>query len=528
MSFNSAVLNYERNETMLSGKHFKRKTMITAYESDVVPVVEEPLDPDLLYYYDFSSQNYTEEKVSKNPLFKLYEHTFATFRPQVIDVWGNRGVRAGYNGLTIQANNAGNPFPVGSLDNIAQDNLTFLFEYSLSGGLDLRENISYKSAMLFLITEISYKFGTIASSLDPDDENQPSGIHSTITSKDERQIERAMTTNTTSSNFNIYSHRPTHYSYYSAGSYEHRTKAVQGEFPYCVNADRHQLAFGYRTKEDGKKYFFIRHHKKVYLEKLIGIAEQRKIVYNRHLPLVSFREREEDGNCVLKNIKVFNRFLEDDEIEDKIDRFPFLYHHIVENQCYINTSHANITKVIDFNHVLYLQYNNDIVVYSKITVGYGIDMSSPVIWYEYELEIRSSASTFGIEFFNNFINASYINTNNYFNSSFSGLSFGVDGNQLIKFKCGNTITTTGITFPLNTKKYLSFAYTSTEVKFYYDKTLIGTVLKSADDSLWTHLESQTGETRFGVFNLGSSGNRAHFLVRHSFTEDRGALNNEVL
>ena len=527
MSFNSAILNYERNETMLSGKHFKRKTMITAYESDVVPVVEEPLDPDLLYYWDFSSQNYTEEKVSKNPLFKLYEHTFATFRPQVIDVWGNRGVRAGYNGLTIQANNAGNPFPVGSLDNIAQDNLTFLFEYSLSGGLDLRENISYKGAMLFFTCDLSYKFGTQASSLDEDDPLQPSGIHTTITSKDERQLERAMTTNPTIANFTIYAHRPGHYSFYGAGSFEHRTKTVEGEFPYCVNADRHQLAIGYRSKPDGKKYFFIRHNK-VYLEKVIGETEQRKIHYNRHLPLITFREREEDGNCILKSIKVFNRFLEDDEIEDKIDRFPFLYHHIVETLNYQNTSHANITKVIDFNHVLYLQYNNDIVVYSKITVGYGIDMSSPVIWYEYELELRSTSSTFGIEFFNNFFNASYINTNNYFNSSFSGLSFGVDGNQLIKFKCGDTISTTGITFPLNTRKYLSFAYTATEVKFYYDKQLVGTVLKTDDDSLWTHLESQTGETRFSVFNLGSSGNRAHFIVRHSFIEDRGALNNEVL
>jgi hypothetical protein len=91
MSFNSAILNYERNETMLSGKHFKRKTMITAYESDVVPVVEEPLDPDLLYYWDFSSQNYTEEKVSKNALFKLYEDNLSTFRPQVIDVYGATG-----------------------------------------------------------------------------------------------------------------------------------------------------------------------------------------------------------------------------------------------------------------------------------------------------------------------------------------------------------------------------------------------------------------------------------------------------
>jgi hypothetical protein len=528
MSFNSAVLNYERNETMLSGKHFKRKTMITAYESDVVPVVEEPLDPDLLYYWDFSSQNYTQEKVSKNPLFKLYEDNLSTFRPQVLDVWGNRGVPAGYNNRTIQANNNGSSFPVGSLDNISQDNLTYLYEYSFSDGLDLKENISSRSVPLFFIPNLCYKFGTTASSSDPDDPLQPSGIESSINSKDLRQFERAMTTDPTNPNFNIYSHRPAHYSFYNAFSYDHRTKAVQGVFPYCVSAQRHQLAFGYRTKEDGNKYFFIRHNK-LYLEKVIagGDATERKIHYNRHLPLITFREREEDGNCVLKYIKVFNRFLQDDEIENKIDQFPFLYHHIVEAGNYHKNSSGSIGTVITFNHVSYFQFNGDSSVYAIITTGFGIDMSSPVIWYEYELELGSSASTFAIEFFNNFANNSS-HTNNYFNSSFSGLSLGVDGNQLIKYKVGDTISTTSITFPLNTKKYLSFAYTATEVKFYYDKTLIGTVLKSTDDSLWTHLESQTGETRFGVFNLGSSGNRAHFIVRHSFIEDRGALNNEVL
>ena len=44
MSFNSAVFNYERNETMLSGKHFRQKTMVTAYETDNVknePVIHE-------------------------------------------------------------------------------------------------------------------------------------------------------------------------------------------------------------------------------------------------------------------------------------------------------------------------------------------------------------------------------------------------------------------------------------------------------------------------------------------------------
>ena len=50
MSFNSAVYNYERNETMLSDKPFKRKTMVTHYEQEIVDV--EPAigyDPDLVY-----------------------------------------------------------------------------------------------------------------------------------------------------------------------------------------------------------------------------------------------------------------------------------------------------------------------------------------------------------------------------------------------------------------------------------------------------------------------------------------------
>ena len=413
------------------------------------------------------------------------------------------------------------------MDNIAQDNLTFLYEYSFSDGLDLKENISNRSVPLFFIPNLCYKFGTTASSSDPDDALQPSGIESSINPKDLRQFERAMTTDPNNPDFNITAYRPAHYSFYNANAYDHRTKAVQGVFPYCVSADRHQLAFGYRTKPDGNKYFFIRHNK-LYLERLMGDASTTKIHYNRHLPLITMKEREEDGNCVLKSIKVFNRFLEDDEIEDKIDQFPFLYHHIVEAGNYHKTGNSSIGTVITFNHVSYFQYNGNSSVYAIITTGFAIDMSSPVIWYEYELELGLSASTFGIEIFNNFTNTPPSNTNNYFSSTFSGLSLGVDGSQLIKFKCGNSITTTGITFPLNTKKYLSFAYTATEVKFYYDKQVVGTVLKTDDDSLWTYIESQTGDTRFGVFNLGSSGNRSHFLVRHSFTEDRGTLNNEVL
>ena len=530
MSFNSAIYNHQNPGNMTSGESFSKKTMLTAYESDVVAVVEEPLDPDLLYFYDFSSENYRDEKVSKNSLFQLYEPDLSTFRPQVTDVYGNKGVQPAYNGRKIQANNSNNPFPVGSLDNISQDNLTFLYEYSLSGGLDLRENISYRATMLFLIPEMAYKFGTEAVNSDPDDPLQPSGIQSSITGKDTRQSERAMTTNPNNSTFNISAHRPSHYSFYAANAYEHRAKCVQGEFPYCVSADRHQLAFGYRTKADGNKYFFIRHHDNVYLERLIGVAEQNHIHYNRHLSLLTFQEREGDGDCILKYIKVFNRFLEDDEIQGKIDRFPFLYHHLVDSSNYQNTTHANITKVVDFNHVLYLQFDDNIAVYSKITSGYGINhVTSPVIWYEYELELRNATNTFAIEFFNNFTNNSTY-TNNYFSSSFPGICLGVDGNQLLKFKCGNTITTTTTTFPLNTRKYLSFAYTATEVKFYYDKTLIGTVLKTTDDSLWNHLDTQTGETRFSIFNLGltTNGNRAHFIVRHSFTEDRGNLNNDVL
>jgi hypothetical protein len=395
MSFNTAVNSYKRASTMTGDEHFKQQTMLSAYESDLVPVVEEPLDPDLLFFYDFSSQNYTEEKVSKNPIFKLYEDNLTTFRPQVIDVYGNKGVKAGYNGRTIQANNGGNSFPIGTLDNISQDNITFLYEYSFSNGLDLRENISNRSVPLFFIPNLCYKFGTQASSLDEDDPLQPSGIESSINSKDLRQFERAMLTDPTNPNFNISAYRPGHYSFYNANAYEHRTKSVQGVFPYCVSADRHQLAFGYRTK-DGNKYFFIRHHKKVFLERLIGDAPENKIHYNRHLPLITFREREEDGECILKSIKVFNRFLEDDEIEDKIDRFGFEYHHIVESGNYQKTGSGDIGTVIDFNHVLYFQFNGDSGVYSNITPNYGIDMSSPVIWYEYELELRSSASTFGI------------------------------------------------------------------------------------------------------------------------------------
>jgi hypothetical protein len=87
---------------------------------------------------------------------------------------------------------------------------------------------------LFFIPNLCYKFGTTASSSDPDDALQPSGIESSINPKDLRQFERAMTTDPTNPNFNITAYRPAHYSFYNANAYDHRTKAVQGVFPYCV------------------------------------------------------------------------------------------------------------------------------------------------------------------------------------------------------------------------------------------------------------------------------------------------------
>ena len=518
MSFNSTVYNYKANETMFSGEHFSKKTMVTAYESDVVEQEDEveELDPDLLYYYDFSDTNYTEEKVSKNAMFQMSETNGSTIRPQVTDIYGVKGIKAsnrdyGANNF-LEVNNSSQSFPAGTFDNINPDNFTFRYEYSIEGGFNLRENISYKPTGLFIEPSFLYRFGTTASSTDQDDPLQPSGLSNTMNGKDEKSYLRAMNTDPTSSPFNISSFRPGGRQYQTLFG-QHRDQ-IQGTFPYCVNGTKHQFAFGYRTKADGL-YFFMYHNKQFKEEKMSSSLDV-KTHFNRHLSLIKFRERENDFIMVLHSIKIYNRFLEASEFDEFERRFPFLYHYIASDYVVDNTK---ITKVIDFSHVQYLQFLTDYASNSG-TLSTSLDFTKP-IWYEYEIELQSSTSTFGIEFFNVLNsqgNATYLQyTNNYFDSSWDGLAFGVV-NGLLKYKCGNTIQTTTTTVPLNQKKFISFLYTSTEVKFYYDKTLVATVLRSTDASLFTHCEALTESTRLSVFNLGASNNRVHFLVRHNNTD----------
>ena len=512
--------------------------MITDYEKEESGQTDIPdsgggtgvYDPDLLYYYDFSDTNYTEEKISKDSLYQLYESDLTTIRPQFTDIYGLTGVKASakdYNsGTYLEANNNNTSFPIGALDNISQENLTFRYEYSVEGGFDLWFNISSKSTYLFLEPAFLYRFGTSPSSTDPDDALQPSGISSQINCKDVRQYVRAMNTDPSNSTFNISSFRPVHTSFYSAiDAYDHPVPAVQGLFPYCVNGTKHQLAFGYRTKDDGNKYFFF-YHNKTYVEKLMG-SSSILTHYNRHLPLIKFRERENDGICNLHSIKVYNRFLEAEEFDDVVHRFPFLYHFVV-NAYY--SGYANLQSVIQANHESYLQFNDNCPMRIQNVVRTW-DLTQP-IWYEYELELVSGTSTFALEFFNLTSSQNSVYdalTTNFFNTTYLGIAFGVDKNQFLKYKAGSTIIQTTTTFPLNTKKYLSFYYTSTEIKFYYDKALLGTVLRTDDDTLFTHIEGTTSSLfNFGVFNLDVSGNRCHFLCRHTNNgTDLGTADNSV-
>ena len=540
MSFNSALYNYKRNETMLSGKHFRRKTMVTAYESDVVE--EEggqetgpTVDPDLIYFWDFSAANYTEEKITKDPIFQLTESDGTACRSQITDIYGEIGVPA-YTQANkyISARNNNQPFPLTTFDHFKlEPEITFLYEYNVSGGFNLFQNTNKKSTMLFIQPEMLYRFGTVASSSDPDDPLQPSGISSPINVSTGLQTLRSANTGYPNiPNFSISMFRPGGTNFYHS-DFDHDTLTTQGVFQYCVNGTGHKLAFGTRTDET-YRYFFVYHNKK-YFEKSVGSSVGNYTNWNRHLPLINFRETTGDAVMNLKSIKIYKRFLQPDEIDNKTDRFPFLYHFVCDQtNTYLNwqSTSSRFDKVVGDNHVQYIQFNDDGAIYSYIGLN-PLDMTSPVIWYEYELEVVSTWASFGIEFWNNYSNTPYgTYSNNYFDSTFNGLAFGIDGSQYIKYKCGSTIVSTSTPIALSQKKYLSFAYTANDVRFYYDKTLIGTVLRTNDDSLWTSIEAQTAlnnHTRFGVFNIGLSvQNKVHFIVRHSFNEDRGLLNNDVL
>jgi len=537
MSFNSGVFNHIQNGTMTANKQFSRKTMISDYEKPVVEVVGEPLDPDLLYWYDFTGDNIQQEKITKDPMFDITMNDGSTFTAQEQDYNGDTGIRIAKTPMTV--NNNQSSFPIGTFDHISDDGCAIVMEYSIADEFDIQTHNQQQDTSFFLQTTFLYKFGTTQSSQDIDDALQPSGFHLNLNSKDKKFYPRFLKLDKDQlPTVYISVYRPT-YQFYNSNSFGWRAMTTLGYFPYN-RSGKHTITFGYK-RVDGALIFYVYLDNDVYFENQIINDPNTGMIKNRHLPMLYIRDLDYlKFSCTtnLKSVKVFNRAIELNELPDRVDRFPFLYHFITgKSNVYYNWNHVNVNRVIQANHVQYLQFDDNAPIYARIDQpdntrdSYGIDMTSPVIWYEYELEIRSSTSTFAIDFFNVFRNnqSPYSTlTNNYFSSSYSGLCFGVDGDQFIKYKCGSTIVTTTTQMPLNTKKYLSFAYTATEVKFYYDKQLIGTVLKSTDASLWTHLAAQTYESIFGVFNLGLSGNRGHFIVRHSFTEDRGTLDNNVL
>lgn len=520
MSFNQGVYDHEMNETMLSGKHFRRKTMVTAYESDVVVEEEIPvIDPsliDLVYHWDFgSSTNYLMEQITKNTHFDVTGP-----RSQFLDIYGNKGLLLD---STIRVENGGSSFtPTNVFDNLNTDNLSFKVKYSCVQSFELASHTFGEDAWVDFIFRILYKYGTVKNSDDYDDPLNPSGFENNFNAKNTALTQKNIFETIDGNSTIDIAMTPFSTRFYNYSDLNHTYLATQGVFPYSMGAKDLVICFGHRTKPDGYKYQFL-YINKTYVEQQVGLASDTKMYFNRHLPLFEIIENRRKADVTINDVKIYKRFLEVDEIEEYTPEFPFLYHFVCGRR-FTYSNHANIIKTVEINFAIYATFTDNSVMYANGPLDY-----TNGIWYEYELELLSSTSKFGIEFFRTQANNNDYNTdtNNYFDSSFNGLCLGVDGNQFIKYKCGNTIVTTTTVFPLNTRKYISFYYTPDQVLFYFDKILVGTVDKSTDPSLWNEIVTETdGMARFSIFNLGVSNNKAHFIVRHG-TEDRGLLDNSV-
>jgi hypothetical protein len=342
----------------------------------------------------------------------VYQLRYKTgdFQPQVQDFNGETGIIIAPTYNVMRADNNGAPFPLGAFDHISDENFTISFEYSLADEFDIADNPDGRDTTFKLNISFLGKYETDVASQDIDDPLQPSGIMYSLNSK-------LLTYSPTNMNLDtsqlptlvLVGFRPSKYtdgdelSFYASNTFNHTSLTTQGHFPYN-RSGKHTIAFGYRTKADGK-YFFTYHDRETYFEKRMTTQTDLKMIKNRHLPLFTIYDggASYHHTVVMKKIKIYNRFLEAIEIPERVDRFPFLYHFVTGlDKTYVNHSHANITRVREkYTHVQYLQFNDSVVIYANIVVGVnGLDLTSPVIWYEYEMEVCSTTSTFALEFFN--------------------------------------------------------------------------------------------------------------------------------
>jgi len=301
------------------------------------------------------------------------------------------------------------------------------------------------------------------------------------------------------------------------------------------DAERHTLTLVIERYPNGELWFKHYTDNVLYLENRITTDPNYKFYYNNTIAFLKIKEvnlTNALSTMVMKNIKIYDRVLDITELTPGIVFHKFRYHFVSDtSQTYQNDTSAltHVRSISGYNRNANPPIMNKSIFIGDVSYTASKSVNSDQIanlynndwWIEYELEYITTTSIFAIQMFNN--NSNLTTYVDYYGATQDGIVWGVS-NGFLKYKCGSTIVTTTTAIASGDRKFYSVFISQNECKFYYNRILQATVLKTSDPSFWNNNANQG--YFFGLINTTSSNNVAHFLVKIA-NEDLGTESNPI-
>ncbi|MAO21169.1 MAG: hypothetical protein CMJ25_10500 [Phycisphaerae bacterium] len=525
---------------MTADERFGRKTMITDYEKPVVEDTGPQYDPNLIYYWDFTrdATEYDKEIISNgdSTLDFIEINSGNPLRPQFTDFYGNLGIHIGNytddNGTLHSGNTSigisANPSIAATFPT---ENFTIQMEVST---FDDKLLDSGRICDLRPVIEIFYNFNTTA--LPPDtDGNASSGLTSSLNGKDIKYYHR-QTVFLHDSNGNL---DPTTQQILIRPSHQYRhlydwNTSTEGQYPMNEDAERHTLTLVIERYPNGELWFKHYTDDVLYLENRITTDPNYKFYYNNTIAFLKIKEvnlTNALSTMVMKNIKIYDRVLTISELTSPVPFHKFRYHFVSDTSQTYKTDAVitHVRSISGYNRNANPPIMNKSIFTADVSYTASKSVNSNQIanlynndwWIEYDLEYTTTTSVFAIQMFNNNNNTTAFY--NYYTTNHDGIVWGID-NGFLKYRCGSTVITTTTAIASGDRNFYSVFINQNECKFYYNRTLQATVLKTSDPSFWNNNGNQG--YFFGLINSGASNNVAHFLVKIA-NEDLGTESNPI-
>ena len=496
----------------------------------------------VMYRWDFgaSSSNYYAETITGLSALDFVEGSGNVFRGQYVDAFERTGIVPGifeYNNIRYTGNTGLQVIGNQTInDNLDMSDLSIVINFSVKDDYYLSG-----AKRTYVRFGLNMFYGTTFST-DLNDPNQRGGFRFNFHSKSTKTMFSAhcLETDPATGDFlnpqtsSIYAIRDLRYiSTYKdfPGTDGIRFISIRdGQYPFDVTGGDKQIT--YISKLDtvtGMHTFKVFYCQTLILNEVLNQnSTEFKLFKNTFKSLINISEIGEIyGNSIMNmyDVTIYAREIAPSEMLPHIPYHNFKYHFVNEPSDYIIVD----TGIVDTEIVSYTGYPENYVEFQGdsvyISTFHYLMEYIDFHWREYELEYDSG--TVGVEFFNVTSTSTYAFGDNYFDVSYPGIAFGVV-NGALTYRVGSSLVDTGVTVLPGDRKFISIYMGADTLKFYYDKTLVGTVSNNNDATLWVNVYD--GSYCHSWFNIGTSTtNRLYHIVKHTDSDlDLGESPNILL